>query len=47
MEPQNQLCYDKNQLQLYFIELLYKEELISRATYYKAKEFIYSGDEKE
>ena len=47
MESQNQLRCDEKQLQLCFIELLYKEGLINKATYYGAKKFLYSEEEKE
>lgn len=47
MHTKNQLCYDEKQLQLYFIELLYKEELINKETYYNAKKRIHSESENE
>ena len=45
MESKNQLSYDKKQLQLYFIELLYKEKRINKETYYKVRWFICVGNE--
>ena len=47
MECKNQLKYDKKQLQLYFIELLYKENRINKETYYKVRRFICAGNENE
>ncbi len=47
MENKNQLTYDKKRLQLYFIELLYKENRINKETYYKVKRFISVENENE
>lgn len=47
MESKNQLSYDKKQLQLYFIELLYKENRINKETYYKVRRLICVGNENE
>ena len=47
MESKNQLNYEKKQLQLYFVELHYKEKLINTETYYKTRRFICAGNEKE
>ena len=47
MDSKNRLTYDKKQLQLYFIELLYKENRINKETYYKVKWFISVENENE
>ena len=47
METCNNIQINRHELQLAFLELLYKEKLINKETYYAAKAMLRSECEKD
>ena len=47
MENSNCVQIDSSVLQLYFLDLLYKKELINKETYYAARAMLRSECEKD
>lgn len=47
METRNNIQINRHELQLVFLELLYKEKLINKETYYAAKATLRSECKKE